>query len=172
MRVRKGSDKLDLRSETTRSSIHWEQGITMKYGRSAGVLLLLSVVVCCAVLTVVAGSAGRAAGDAPWGFSLSNMDKTCKPCDDFYQFAMGGWMKANPIPAEYPFHPGRRFWLRRPFLLRPARLYNAEHRQTGRGRRQVPAGICEFGGVHLQPRRAPDGTLPVPPGNRSRRAVG
>ncbi|HTB92744.1 MAG TPA: M13 family metallopeptidase [Candidatus Sulfotelmatobacter sp.] len=74
----------------------------MKYGRSAGVLLLLSVVVCCAVLTVVAGSAGRAAGDAPWGFSLSNMDKTCKPCDDFYQFAMGGWMKANPIPAEYP----------------------------------------------------------------------
>ena len=74
----------------------------MKYGRSAGVLLLLSVVVCCAVLTVFAGSATRAAGDAPWGFSLSNMDKTCKPCDDFYQFAMGGWMKANPIPAEYP----------------------------------------------------------------------
>jgi len=74
----------------------------MKYGRSAGVLLLLSIVACCAVLTVFAGSATRAAGDAPWGFSLSNMDKTCKPCDDFYQFAMGGWMKANPIPAEYP----------------------------------------------------------------------
>jgi predicted metalloendopeptidase len=29
------------------------------------------------------------------------MDRTCKPCDDFYQFAMGGWMKANTIPAEY-----------------------------------------------------------------------
>jgi len=39
--------------------------------------------------------------DAPWGFSLSNLDKTCKPCDNFYQFAMGSWMKANPIPAEY-----------------------------------------------------------------------
>jgi putative endopeptidase len=74
----------------------------MKYGRSAEVLLLLSIVACCAVLTVFAGSAPRAAADAPWGFSLSNMDRTCKPCDDFYQFAMGGWMKANPIPAEYP----------------------------------------------------------------------
>src|SRR6202166_4417896 len=44
----------------------------------------------------------RAAGDSSWGFALTNLDKTCKPCDDFYEFAMGGWMKANPIPAEYP----------------------------------------------------------------------
>src|SRR4029077_19131931 len=36
-----------------------------------------------------------------WGFDTANLDKTCKPCDDFYQFAMGGWMKANPIPPEY-----------------------------------------------------------------------
>ena len=40
--------------------------------------------------------------DANWGFSLSNLDKSCKPCNDFYQFAMGGWMKSNPIPPEYP----------------------------------------------------------------------
>jgi len=39
--------------------------------------------------------------DANWGFSMSNLDKTCKPCDDFYQFAMGGWMKSNPTPPEY-----------------------------------------------------------------------
>ena len=43
-----------------------------------------------------------AGGSASWGFSLSNLDKSCKPCDDFHEFAMGGWMKANPIPAEYP----------------------------------------------------------------------
>lgn len=45
----------------------------------------------------------RAATDSSsWGFSLNNLDKTCKPCNDFYEFAMGGWMKANPIPAAYP----------------------------------------------------------------------
>src|SRR5437667_5276012 len=36
-----------------------------------------------------------------WGFETANLDKTCKPCDDFDQFAMGGWMKSNPIPPEY-----------------------------------------------------------------------
>src|SRR5574340_419074 len=55
------------------------------------------------VLVFSSRSAASGAADAPsWGFSLNNLDKTCKPCDDFYQFAMGGWMKANPIPPEYP----------------------------------------------------------------------
>ena len=44
----------------------------------------------------------RDAATSSWGFSTANLDKSCKPCDDFYEFAMGGWMKANPIPAEYP----------------------------------------------------------------------
>ena len=54
------------------------------------------------VLLFVAHFSVNAAGDVSWGFSLSNLDKTCKPCDNFYEFAMGGWMKANPIPPEYP----------------------------------------------------------------------
>jgi putative endopeptidase len=37
-----------------------------------------------------------------WGFSTTNLDRSCKPCDDFYEFAMGGWMKNNPIPPEFP----------------------------------------------------------------------
>ena len=29
----------------------------------------------------------------------ANFDTTCKACDDFYQFATGGWSKAHPLPA-------------------------------------------------------------------------
>lgn len=36
------------------------------------------------------------------GFDFSNLDRSCKPCEDFNQFANGGWMKNNPIPAAYP----------------------------------------------------------------------
>jgi putative endopeptidase len=62
-----------------------------------------------AVVVLVVGSLGvfyansaRADGERGWGFSEANLDRSCKPCDDFNQFAMGGWMKNNPIPAEYP----------------------------------------------------------------------
>ena len=36
------------------------------------------------------------------GFDLANLDRSISPCADFYQFAAGGWMKNNPIPAAYP----------------------------------------------------------------------
>ena len=35
------------------------------------------------------------------GLVMSNLDKTAKPADNFYQFATGGWQKNNPLPAAY-----------------------------------------------------------------------
>ncbi|MES2278061.1 MAG: M13 family metallopeptidase [Bacteroidota bacterium] len=32
---------------------------------------------------------------------FKNMDTTVKPGDDFFQYANGGWLKKNPIPAAY-----------------------------------------------------------------------
>lgn len=35
------------------------------------------------------------------GLVMSDLDKTAKPADDFYQFATGGWQKSHPLPAAY-----------------------------------------------------------------------
>ena len=39
---------------------------------------------------------------ASHGVQLSSMDKTCNPCQDFFHYANGSWLKSNPIPAAYP----------------------------------------------------------------------
>src|SRR5260370_8716653 len=71
--------------------------------RAFALCLVFAVIACCASLALVDLRASARAADSPgyWGFDTANLDKTCKPCDDFFQFAMGGWMKSNPIPPEY-----------------------------------------------------------------------
>jgi putative endopeptidase len=67
--------------------------------KALGAALVLGLPV---LILFSAGLTVRAAADSSWGFSLNNLDRSCKPCADFYQFAMGGWMKNNPVPPEYP----------------------------------------------------------------------
>ena len=36
------------------------------------------------------------------GIREENLDRSVKPGQDFYEFSCGGWLKSNPLPAEYP----------------------------------------------------------------------
>src|SRR5712692_4200137 len=66
--------------------------------------LILVLAVSGALFAVLTGGHRLSAADdaASRGYDVANLDRTCKPCDDFHQFAVGGWLKANPIPAQYP----------------------------------------------------------------------
>ena len=41
------------------------------------------------------------AQDLKSGIDLTNLDNSVRPQDDFFQYACGGWMKKNPLPAAY-----------------------------------------------------------------------
>ncbi|HYY42394.1 MAG TPA: M13 family metallopeptidase N-terminal domain-containing protein, partial [Pyrinomonadaceae bacterium] len=52
-------------------------------------------IVLCALVVFAQTPAGR-------GLDVSNIDKNANPCADFYQYANGGWLTKNTIPAAYP----------------------------------------------------------------------
>jgi putative endopeptidase len=54
------------------------------------------------LFVIHSGGLRAAAQQLSSGIDLTSLDRTCKPCDDFYQFANGGWIKNHPIPAAYP----------------------------------------------------------------------
>ena len=64
------------------------------------VFAVLILFLACLGVLKARGSSGDSANG--WGFSTTNLDRSCKSCEDFYEFAMGGWMKNNPIPPEFP----------------------------------------------------------------------
>jgi predicted metalloendopeptidase len=55
-----------------------------------------------AVIALLALGAATMFGQTNHGFDLSSLDKNTPACTNFYQYANGGWLAANPIPAAYP----------------------------------------------------------------------
>lgn len=50
-----------------------------------------------ALLMMASPALGMAQGQS--GLVMTDLDKSVRPADDFYQFATGGWQKRNPLPA-------------------------------------------------------------------------
>ena len=53
------------------------------------------------IVMMTMGIAGVAQAETSAGVNVKDMNQNVKPGDDFYEYAGGGWMKANPLTAEY-----------------------------------------------------------------------
>src|SRR5580658_5026044 len=97
----------------SRGRLHWKQHLKELHQMKR--ILLLGVTALSALLILfVSMPSGRAqqptAGRGQQqpveshahGLDPADFDKTCKPCEDFFRFANGGWLTKNPIPAAYP----------------------------------------------------------------------
>jgi len=55
---------------------------------------------CLLAVTLAAASLSPAGAQSASGVDLKAMDPTVNPCQNFYQYACGGWRKNNPIPPD------------------------------------------------------------------------
>jgi len=61
---------------------------------------LLFVAVAVTMSGVVGDPKTRAASKNPLALDVSSLDRSVDACTNFYEFACGGWRKANPIPSD------------------------------------------------------------------------
>ncbi len=61
---------------------------------------VLAISVLSLSLSAVAAGPSVPAAPAPKPVDPSTFDPAAKPCEDFYQYAVGGWVKSNPVPAD------------------------------------------------------------------------
>ena len=52
-------------------------------------------------MLIASATMGVEAQQLKSGIDITNLNQTVKPGNDFYQYACGGWMKKNPLPAAY-----------------------------------------------------------------------
>jgi putative endopeptidase len=50
-------------------------------------------------LAAASPALGQTTAQQGTGINPANIDKTVSPCDDFYRYASGNWLKNNPVPA-------------------------------------------------------------------------
>jgi endothelin-converting enzyme/putative endopeptidase len=72
----------------------------MKFLPEPLTLVIKSAAMCTLALSLLPASAQDAATPDTHGISVTNMDKSIKPGDNFYLYCNGDWIKNTPMPAD------------------------------------------------------------------------
>ncbi len=69
--------------------------------RALGAVAFTALIATSLPNAITGARAAAPAANAP-AIDMTNLDPTCKACDDFYQFATGGWTKRTTLPTGHP----------------------------------------------------------------------